>query len=267
MTMNEIRIAAFDVDGTLFDEKKKEFPQSAIVALKQLNRNGIMVALVTGRPPLSARSVESFGVRIDAFVCCNGHLVFDDQGKVIMDRRFSGILAQQVWEYCQNHDIGLMWKYPDKAKVYTDHPEFQKIFAKNRNNKGFSVSYGQTDYHWQEGPSNGVLACDLEKLEEFNREFTGKCVAVDINGHSSDLLLYGVTKQVGFRELLAHYDLLPQQCIAFGDNNNDAEIISYAGTGVCMGNGTQGLKDIADYVTTDIGDDGIRNALQHFHLI
>ncbi|MBR0386053.1 MAG: HAD hydrolase family protein [Erysipelotrichaceae bacterium] len=141
------------------------------------------------------------------------------------------------------------------------------MFAKNKKKTGFPITYGDTESHLKENPSNGVLACDLDKLAEFNRYFEGRCIAVDINGRSSDLLLYGVTKQVGFRKLLEYYDILPQQCIAFGDNNNDAEIVGYAGTGVCMGNGAQVLKDIADYVTTDIDDDGIRNALQHFELI
>lgn len=40
-----------------------------------------------------------------------------------------------------------------------------------------------------------------------------------------------------------------------------------AGIGVAMGNAIDELKEIADYVTTSVDDDGIRNALRHFRLI
>ncbi|MBR0386052.1 MAG: HAD hydrolase family protein [Erysipelotrichaceae bacterium] len=115
--MEQIKLAAFDVDGTLFDEVKKEYPGSAVESLRKLNENGIMVVLVTGRPPHSARTIEAHGVRIDGFVCCNGHLVFSDEDNIIADERFSAALADEVWNYCKEHDIGLMWKYPDQAAV------------------------------------------------------------------------------------------------------------------------------------------------------
>ena len=44
-------------------------------------------------------------------------------------------------------------------------------------------------------------------------------------------------------------------------------MIEYAGIGVAMGNARQELKDIADYVTKDISDNGIKYAMEHFGLI
>ena len=34
-----------------------------------------------------------------------------------------------------------------------------------------------------------------------------------------------------------------------------------------MGNGNESLKEVSDYVTTDIEDNGIYNALKHFKVI
>ena len=48
--------------------------------------------------------------------------------------------------------------------------------------------------------------------------------------------------------------------MAFGDSMNDYEILMEAGTGVAMGNSVPKLKEIADYITTDIEEDGVRNA-------
>ena len=44
-------------------------------------------------------------------------------------------------------------------------------------------------------------------------------------------------------------------------------MILQAGIGIAMGNAIDALKQQADYVTTSVDDDGVRNALRHFHVI
>ncbi len=52
--------------------------------------------------------------------------------------------------------------------------------------------------------------------------------------------------------------------MAFGDGGNDIPIIKRAGIGIAMGNANQDLKEIADYITSSVDDNGIYNALKHF---
>ena len=52
--------------------------------------------------------------------------------------------------------------------------------------------------------------------------------------------------------------------MAFGDGGNDIPIIKRAGTGIAMGNALDNVKDVADYVTDHIDNDGIAKALEHF---
>ena len=54
---------------------------------------------------------------------------------------------------------------------------------------------------------------------------------------------------------------------AFGDSRNDLEMLEAAGVAVVMGNGSKEAKEAADYVTTDLDEDGIWNACKHFGLI
>ena len=55
--------------------------------------------------------------------------------------------------------------------------------------------------------------------------------------------------------------------LGIGDGENDMEMLRSAGVAIAMGNGKPMLKEIADYVKTDIDKDGIWNAFEHFHLI
>ena len=74
-------------------------------------------------------------------------------------------------------------------------------------------------------------------------------------------------KAAGIQKFLDKEGLTRSNTMAFGDGENDMAMLRYAGIGVAMGNGKETLKEKADYVTTDIDDDGIANALIHFGLI
>ena len=58
-----------------------------------------------------------------------------------------------------------------------------------------------------------------------------------------------------------------EETMAIGDSDNDIDMLKLVNVGVAMGNGNDDIKKIADYITTDINDDGIEKALQHFDLI
>jgi hydroxymethylpyrimidine pyrophosphatase-like HAD family hydrolase len=58
-----------------------------------------------------------------------------------------------------------------------------------------------------------------------------------------------------------------QDVYAFGDGLNDIEMLKAVGTGVAMGNGVPEAKEVADYITTDVSEDGIWNGLKKLNLI
>lgn len=55
--------------------------------------------------------------------------------------------------------------------------------------------------------------------------------------------------------------------MAFGDSENDLEMLSGVGVGVAMGNGEDELKDQATHVTDTNNQNGIAKALSHYGLI
>ena len=71
----------------------------------------------------------------------------------------------------------------------------------------------------------------------------------------------------GIKQYLKLAGIAPEETIAFGAADNDVDMIRFAGIGVAMGNASEEVKAVADYVTADIDDDGIEKALKHFNLI
>ncbi|MBQ2213265.1 MAG: HAD hydrolase family protein, partial [Erysipelotrichaceae bacterium] len=76
-----------------------------------------------------------------------------------------------------------------------------------------------------------------------------------------------VNKGVGLLAVCGALGIDPAQAIAFGDSQNDTEMMNFAGLSVCMGNGTDDIKAISDYVTGKCSEDGIYDALEHFEII
>ena len=72
---------------------------------------------------------------------------------------------------------------------------------------------------------------------------------------------------VGIKQYLEENDILPQETMAFGDGENDIEMLEAAGIGIAMGNADDIVKKSADYVTDSVDDDGIGKALRHFQII
>lgn len=80
--------------------------------------------------------------------------------------------------------------------------------------------------------------------------------------HIVEIVRHGLHKAVGIDAVSKWMNIPKDRIIAFGDEDNDLEMIDYAGTGVAMGNAIDQLKSIADEITDTNNDDGISRILE-----
>ena len=85
--------------------------------------------------------------------------------------------------------------------------------------------------------------------------------------HFTDVIPKDGGKNTGIDAVIAHFGIKLEETMAFGDGGNDIDMLKHAGIGVAMGNAGENVKEIADYITTSVDDDGITNALKHFNVI
>ena len=74
-------------------------------------------------------------------------------------------------------------------------------------------------------------------------------------------------KVMGMEQILKFHGISREECIAFGDGENDIEMLQFAGIGIAMGNADPEVKESADYVTADVDEGGVLKALRHYKLI
>ena len=63
------------------------------------------------------------------------------------------------------------------------------------------------------------------------------------------------------------FDISWENTVVFGDSNNDLAMFEYAAIKVAMGNASPKIKELADYVTSDMFHYGIRDGLKYLKLI
>ena len=79
-----------------------------------------------------------------------------------------------------------------------------------------------------------------------------------------EIIKKGINKAVGLQKVAHYFDIPKDRIIAFGDEDNDLEMIDYAGVGVAMGNAIDELKSVAKHVTTTNEQDGIGTFLEAY---
>lgn len=71
-------------------------------------------------------------------------------------------------------------------------------------------------------------------------------------------------KKSGVAWLLGHYGLKPEEAAAFGDADNDVDMLMYVGAGIAMANASETAKQAADYVTFSNNEDGVAEGFEKF---
>ena len=84
---------------------------------------------------------------------------------------------------------------------------------------------------------------------------------------ATDIIPVSGGKEVAMQKVLDYYGFQQEECMAFGDGGNDKKMLEYAHIGVAMENGMPEVKAIADYITSDVKEDGIVAALKHFEIL
>ena len=75
--------------------------------------------------------------------------------------------------------------------------------------------------------------------------------------HAVDVIPLSGGKGAGIQKILEHYKLDRTEAMAFGDGNNDIEMLTAVGTGIAMGNASPELKAVADHICDPVTEDGI----------
>ena len=261
-----IRLAVFDVDGTLFSHKSMQVPRSAVNAIQDLQSQGILVVIASGRPAHVMRHITEAGIQPDYVVGCNGHCVYKGMQELMGGFYFTKQMVGDLTDFCVKYDYPLTWKFPFKNCVYNGFEQLREVHERLKVAKDAVCECYERNYHETELPFGGVVYAPQDVVDVYAKEHP-ELVFLPFAVDRYDVSLANVNKATGLKLLLDELSMTFDECIAFGDALNDIEMIREAGIGVAMKECVDELLDVCDYQTEDCLDDGIAKALLYYQLI
>lgn len=97
--------------------------------------------------------------------------------------------------------------------------------------------------------------------ELFQNELDGLLIPTGSGHGSIDLIMPGCHKASGLARLVERWQIIPDQCVAFGDGGNDIEMLTYCGRGYAMENAPEHVKAVANAICPSNDEDGVLTAL------
>ena len=256
----------FDIDGTLYDFEHGVI-ESTRRAIRLLNERGHLPFICTGR---SRALVEKWLVDlgfVGVVAACGTDIEY--QGKRVFSKELTPNMAD--WAVRALRDEGMVPVLEGPEALYFDDEEYTQEID------GFRAYIDQVLGPRRltiKGSEGAMLVNKISaKIVPGSRpEYAVKRLAwvfdaIRHEGVTIEFVPKGFSKATGIQIITRALGVECQDILAFGDSNNDLDMLEYAGIGVAMGNGTPQIRERADYVTGSLENDGIWNALQHFGLL
>lgn len=287
----QYRMVALDLDGTLLNSQH-ELSEGTKACLRRLDQQGFIVAIATGRGITTVYdTVKSLHLPKPIPVVCSngaqGYLCTVDNNKdnqVEKELLFSTpvplVVAKRTPELAK--ELGYVTQCYVGEEIYADprEPHHYELTNAYIELTGSKTKYVTDDFQAalaQGLPSKQLVLCRTEEqdamMHAFETELAKEPYLIDNQkrativkgnlGWFMEILHPHVNKGNGLRNMCRYLKMPLDQCIAFGDGDNDLEFLQMAGRGYAMKNARDVVKDIADEVIEYTNDqDGVAKTLQ-----
>ncbi|MCD6219701.1 HAD family phosphatase [Candidatus Calescamantes bacterium] len=275
--MDNIELIALDLDGTLLDDKGK-IPEENIEILQKFAKSNAIIALSSGRMTECVSPVADI-MRIDCpLIVYNGAMVRarkSENREIIYHNPLPSEYGDMLIDYSLKHRFHLNYYLNDT--LYAQEDKSLEKYALIYSRQTGATFHFLKDIRELKGnlPTKLILITDtfnkdVSRTRDFQYEYfmkkLGKKVnLVKTNPEYLEFLKKGVDKGIGLQKLSEFYRIKRENIIAFGDGENDVEMLKFAGMGVALSNAKEEVKKIADCVLEwDNNQAGVAKFLSKF---
>ena len=269
----DIRVIATDMDGTLLDPKGQlDLPRLEKI-LDKLDQCDIRFVIATGNEVHRMRQLLGHLAERVVLVVANGARIFENneliQAQTWDDAMVDKALAHFKGRECQDQFVvtAMNGGFVKEGTVFTELDKFMtpEMIEKLYQRMNFVDEFDSSLF-------GGVLKMSMvvgeerldSVLQEINDLFDGHVRAVSSGYGCIDILQDGIHKAWGLEELLRRWDLKPEQIMAFGDSENDIEMLELAGISYAMENAEEAVKRVATKVAPANSQAGVYKVLENW---
>ena len=240
---------ALDLDGTLLDPQG-QISSVTLRILRELSGRGIQIVIASGRmTPRVVPYANDLGIPM-TLVTYNGAETLEGQApnwKLQATRPISHQTRDAVFELCRQGSIFLN-VYAD-GKLHGYHPDAKfapSLIYGSQTGAEYAGLHDRLEALPQKGISKLLVVDTQENRDRLFQKWTpllaGHCSLVKSNPEYLEFMALGVSKGSALESWLAMKGISNQKLIAFGDAENDLEMLNLAALGIAMGNASPGLR-------------------------
>lgn len=256
-------LGVFDLDGTVL-RRDLEITDRTLAAMDGLRSRGTRLVVATGRRFEGAREHAGrlgFADR-DPVICYGGSMVRRMSGETLLHRTLPRALGVEVLEWAAERGL--------HARIFVDgriiaSPGTPAALGHLRRSEEPGLSVVENPAAWLrdggEEPTKLVIVDhpdDVEGwLEEAREAFRGRLFVTRSLPHYVEVGGLEGTKSRALAYLCEHWEIDPRRTIAFGDADNDIDMLRFVGHGVAVGGMTDEVREAADAVVPPVHEDGV----------
>jgi len=260
--VDEVQLVATDLDGTLLRNDGTISLRTQKV-LKRLRAAGVVVVLVTARPPRIVRIIAKNIGATGLVICCNGAITYDLTTDAIIVHvpippevacRIVSAVRLSTPRSCFAVERGLRFGCEPAYAAINPIPEQHEPFLDD----ALALCTIEVTKLIVRHPDIPV-----EDLLHRTRSIAGDTVFVTYSSASFvEVSAAGISKASALEALCDRLRIVSSQVIAFGDMPNDLPMLRWAGHGVAVANAHVDVLAAADEVTLSNNEDGVAVMLE-----
>ena len=269
----DIKVIATDMDGTLLDSRGQLDLLRLEKILNRLDQRGVRFVIATGNEVHRMRQLLGHLAERVVLVVANGARIFEHnkllQAQTWDDAMVDRVLGHFKGRECQDQFVvtGMNGGFVKKGTIFTELDKFMtpEMIEKLYQRMHFVDEFDSSLF-------GGVLKMSMvvgeersdAVLQEINDLFDGQIRAVSSGYGCIDILQTGIHKAWGLEELLKRWGLKSEQIMAFGDSENDIEMLKFAGISYAMENAEESVKEVATGVAPANSQAGVYQVLENW---
>ena len=253
------KIIFFDIDGTLVSLTKKVASRATVESLRRLREKGILTYIATGHDRGEIRGERLLeGMEFDGYLLNNGHVAYDHQGRLLYSLPLDSGDVNRTLDWVQTHE--------QPCWITTEHGSCLNFVTPRVVTVMESIHTALPRLgDIRQAASGAVYKIVLFLTEQELKEplsLLSNCRQAQFHHHAFDLMHKDGGKGAGALRILEKLGIPREQSMAFGDGDNDVDLLRAVGMGVAMGNAPDYVKQAADYVAPHVDQEGLARALE-----
>ena len=236
--------------------------EATVKAVRALRERGVRLVVATGRRFEGAREhAERLGSEDeDPVICYGGSMVRRINGETLLHRTLPKDVSVGVLEWAAERELHARVFVDGRIIVSPETPAAVRYLRSREPDVEVVESPAAWLLNGGENPTKLVIVDRPDRvpgwLGEAQRAFSGLFVTrslphyVEVGGREG-------TKSEGLKFLCERWRIDPARTLAFGDAENDIDMLAFAGLGVAVGGMSEEVRAVADAVAPPVDEDGV----------